>query len=70
MKFGREEKSESIDFGQVRSKGVDLSGFMGFNNDIHVPEYGSMGFGTRVDSEYCNDNIDFVTLDGLFVLEL
>lgn len=66
VKSGGEEKSESADSGRVGPEGVDLSGFMGFDDDVHISEYGSMGFGTGVDSEYCNGGSGFVMLDGIF----
>ncbi|KAK4283441.1 hypothetical protein QN277_000391 [Acacia crassicarpa] len=63
-----EDKPESLTegFSRVGPDGIDLSGFMGFEDDI--PQYEALGYGNGVFVEYgAEDNGGgFVTLDGLF----
>lgn len=61
-----EEKLENDGFSRVGPDGIDLSGFLGFEDDI--PHYESLGYGTGVFVEYGGDDNGggFVTLDGLF----
>lgn len=61
-----ENKPENEGFRRVGPDGIDLSGFLGFEDDI--PHYESLGYGTGVFVEYGGDDNGggFVTLDGLF----
>ncbi|XP_028772175.1 uncharacterized protein LOC114729347 [Neltuma alba] len=63
-----EDKPESFTegFSRVGPDGIDLSGFMGFEDDI--PQYEVLGYGNGVFVEYGPEDNGggFVTLDGLF----
>lgn len=63
-----EGKPETEDFRRVGPDGIDLSNFIGFDDDI--PQYESLGYGSGVFVEYGGAGDDnaggFVTLDGLF----
>ncbi|XP_054787104.1 uncharacterized protein LOC129293262 [Prosopis cineraria] len=63
-----EDKPEPLTegFSRVGPDGIDLSGFLGFEDDI--PQYEAFGYGAGVFVEYgVEDNgSGFVTLDGLF----
>lgn len=63
---GEEREAQISESGRVGQKEVDLSGFMGFEDDNHISEFGSIGFRSECSTEEDNGGGDFVMLDGLF----
>lgn len=63
---GEEAKVESEDPGRVGPEGFDLTGFLGFEDDIRNYETFGLGNGVVYDG-YCGENgLGYVTIDGLF----
>lgn len=62
----KEGKVETEEPGRVGPEGVDLTGFLGFEDDIRSYEAFGWGNGVVYDGYGCENSLGYVTIDGLF----